>query len=266
MKLCWGVLRAFRNEIAVQFPVIFIIKKFWGLEIGKLEISKYHSNFLKMEEIFCKPERGKLYWSLARRDEPEEGGFTLLEEEVMVIRTPYGLTEIKACEHNAFHFLMALIFWYNRPMRWHFSRHFIHLVAWLFYICPDCRSAKSHPYSFLSLDDLNSFFTEKIEAMRGNLHVLAPKELSLALHLWSHSLPFSSPGDELSCSDASPAPLPVLCTTHSLLLFPGQPTNNAPSFSDPQTYKIFSLWIHFLWLFPFFPLDKTPWKSCICCN
>lgn len=126
----------------------------------------------------------------------------------MVIRTPYGLTEIKACENNAFHFWMALIFWYNRPMWWHFSRHFIHLVAWLFYICPDCRSAKSHPYSFLSLDDLNSFFTEKIEAMRGNLHVLAPPELSLSLHLCTLSLPFSSPGDELSCSNVSPAPLP----------------------------------------------------------
>lgn len=37
-------------------------------------------------------------------NEPEEGGFTLLEEEVTVIRTPYGLTEIKACENNAFHF------------------------------------------------------------------------------------------------------------------------------------------------------------------
>lgn len=196
-------------------------------------------------------------------NEPEEGGFTLLEEEVTVIRTPYGLTEIKACENNAFHFWMALIFWYNRPMWWHFSRNFIHLVAWLFDICPDCRSAKSHPYSFLSLDDLNSFYHWENRSYERELACACSTKLSLSLHLCSHSLPFPSPGDELSCSNVSPAPLPGLSTTHSLLLIPGQPTSNAPSFSDPQTYKIFScLWIYFLWLFPFFPLDKT-WKSCL---
>lgn len=130
----------------------------------------------------------------------------------MVIRTPYGLTRIKACENNAFHFWMALIFWYSRPMWWHFSRHFIHLVAWLFNICSDYRSAKSHPHPSLSLDDLISFFTEKIKAIRRNFYVFAPPELHLFLHLCSHSLPFPLSWEICPAPMLSPASLPMLCT------------------------------------------------------
>lgn len=181
----------------------------------------------------------------------------------MVIRTPYGLTEIKACENNAFYFWMALIFWYNRPTWWHFSRHFIHLVAWLFYICSDYRSEKSHSYSFLSLDDFNSFFTEKIEAMRGNLCVLLHQNspsLCICAHIVCLSLLL-----KMNC----PAPMLVQ------LLFPcSAPLIPSCSFqASPATitllfliskHKLFScLWIYFLWLFPFFHLDKTPWKSCL---
>ena len=82
----------------------------------------------------------------------------------MVIRTPYGLAKIKVCENDAFHFWMALIFWYNRPRWWLFCRHFIHIAAWLFCIFSAYRSAKSHRHSFLSLDYLISFFTENIES------------------------------------------------------------------------------------------------------
>lgn len=87
---------------------------------------------------------------------------------MMVVRSQNGLTEIKAWENNAFHFWMALSFWENRPMGW----HFIHRVAWLLYICPACRYAISHPipYSFLMTVYIY-FFTENIKAIRGNFCV-----------------------------------------------------------------------------------------------
>lgn len=53
----------------------FAVKEFWRLGICKLEISKYHSKLWNSEEIFCKVENGKLYWSLGRLEWTREGWF-----------------------------------------------------------------------------------------------------------------------------------------------------------------------------------------------
>lgn len=174
MELYWGGLESAQKWDYRAIFSDFIVKKFWRLGTGKLEKSEYHSKFWNREEMFCKLDSGKLYWSLGRWNELERGGFTLLSEEVMVIRTQHRL-KIKAGENNAFDFCMALIFRYNRPMWWHFSRHSIHLVVQLFYICPVSRSAISHPHFSLSLDDI-SFLIENTKAIRGNFCVFPPPQ------------------------------------------------------------------------------------------
>jgi hypothetical protein len=124
---------------------------------------------------------------------------------VVVIRSQYGLTNIKACENkNAFHFWRALILWYSRPMGWHFSSHFIHLVAWLFYICPVCRSVISlHHYSPALADCISFIHWKKWKPAEGTSWCSSPRILT---HF------FCSEVGELTCTNLSSFPLLMTCS------------------------------------------------------
>lgn len=150
---------------------------------------------------------------------------------MLVIRTQYRLTNIKACEKCAFHFWMALIFCNNRPIRWCFSRPIIHLVVWLFYVCPVYRSATLHPHFSLLLDDLTPLFTEKMKDKGGHVYELPLPECCLFLHLCPHRLPFSTPRDVPSCSHVNSSPPLVFWRAFPSCLFKDSISEIAPFFS-----------------------------------